>query len=450
MSPEIQVRRVAAVAPVVIAIAVIAFLVLRGGDGEIVHAKFQNAGLLIPGNRVLVAGRQVGKIDDITVDDDGYANIAMKITDGDVLPLKKDARASIRALGQAGIANRYIDLSPGAESSPALRGDVLPVNQTRGIVDIDALLTSFTDDRRANLRELIENSDQVYAGSGSRFMNAALAKFSPAFKQLAALSDDLAADDVALVNLVRQAGIASTAVASRRQDLQGAIQNTATALGAVAQERDSVADIIERAPGFLRQARGTLGRAGDTLTEIRPALRAVPAAAQPLDGTLARINSGFRPLNTTLRDLRSQLPALDRSLAGSEPLAGPVVEALTSTGAALTSLGPTFETLRLYGSDLVIGALSGFGGVASGPYDNYGHYIKANFIQSPQSAVAGNIAGLLTSQPLVPGILDLRTGLTRRCPGGNAPPAPDQSNPWELGDAICSKEDNIPASVNQP
>lgn len=443
--------RAVAPAAIVLAVVALAFVLLANGSRYTIHARFSNAGRLVTGGEVQIAGRKVGSIAAIGVTPDGLADVALSIDDHSVVPLHVGTRAAIRAVGQATIANNFVELSPGPQSAPVLRdGAVLSTSQTEGIVDIDALLDSFGPVQRANLDGLIANSASVYAGSGARYFNAMLGKLDPALAELNGVAGELALDRTGLAQLIQTANEATTAIASRSTDLSAAVRNTAVALGAVASERAALADTLARAPAVLSQARGTLASTGVALTALRPALRDVLPVAAPLHRVLAGVSSVLPQAGPVVAQLLGQLPALNDSLTGLVPLERPAVRALRSTGQSMKDLSHIFRALRFYGSDLVIGVLAGLGGIASGEYDSYGHYGKSNFVQSPQTLAAGPLASLLSAHPLVPGLLDTRTKLARRCPGGNVPPAPDGSSPWVLGKSLCTPADDIPASVNTP
>jgi len=429
----------------------ICVLVLVGGSDYRVHARFPNAGLLIAGDRVEIAGRKVGHVAHVGLARDGLADVELKIEDAAAAPLHDGTRAEIRAVGQAGIANRLVELSPGPGDAPELHGGaVLGTDRTSPIVNIDALLGSFGPRRRASMRAFIERSDQVYAGSAGPAWNAMLRKLAPASAELSGFYTEIARDGDALARLVRTANDAAGAVASRRTDLVSAVDSSARALGAIAGERRALQDTLTRAPAVLAQARGTLARTRIAVSALRPALRDVPAAAKPLGPYLGDLEATLPRARTVVNDLRGQLPALTATLRGLPPIATPVVRALGTTGRAMLDSQHIFEGLRLYGSDMVIGLLAGLGGVPTGPYDALGHYAKVEFVESPQTAVEGRFGNLLNLTDLVPGLLGVRTGATRRCPGGNQPPAPDGSSPWDLGEAMCSHEDDILASVNEP
>lgn len=450
MTGGVKPARAAALIAMLAGVAFVAILVLRG-DTYTIHARFSDAGLLVKGGRVEVAGRRVGSISKINLTDDGQADVELALEDDGVTPLHRGTRAAIRAVGQAGITNRFVDLSPGPSTQPPLAdGAVLDTDQTSGIVNLDAVLDSFGPGERANVRELLASSARIYAGSGSRYFNRMLGKLGPALAELNGTSADLARDRLAVERLISTAGATGAALASRRRDLTAAVRNTAASFGAIARERRALADTLEWMPAVLRQARGTLARAGTAVTALRPALRAVPAVAGPLREYLERMDDVLPKARPIIAQLRSQLPGLRTSLSGLRALERPAVRGLESTGRSMRDMRPMLAGVRAYGSDLILGVLAGLVGVVSSPYDGYGHYAKANFVQNLQTLPEGPLATRLAQRELVPGVLHGRTGLTRRCPGGNVPPAPDGSNPWHLGRALCSPEHDMPASVNQP
>ena len=179
------------------------------------------------------------------------------------------------------------------------------------------------------------------------------------------------------------------------------------------------------------------------------ALRDTPAAAGPLRDLLAATDATLPPAARAVTSLNAQLPQLDQALRGLITLKLPTVAALRSLGVAMKGLMPILRGFRFYGSDFGLG-LSGVFASTTGEYDALGHYIKLNLTQSPQTLASGALSQLLSQSPLVPGALDTRTGLVRRCPGGNQPPAPDGSSPWLIGAQYCTASQDTPLSVDFP
>lgn len=450
MRPTGTSLRVAVSLVLLLAVVVTALVLLRAGSYTI-HARFLSAGQLVKGGSVKVAGRKVGTISAITLTDSGQADVRLSIGDGATMPLHRGTRASIRALGQAGVANRFVALSPGSERAPQLDdGAVLGTEQTTSIVDLDAVLDSFGPQERANLQDLVANSERIFAGSGSRYFNRMLTKLDPALSQLGGLTEELARDKADFARVIDTAGRASAAIATRRGDLTSAVDNTARSLDAISGERRPLADLLDRAPRVLRQARGTLAGAGTALEAVRPALRDVPPVAEPLGDFLGKTEATLPSALPVVADLRDRLPALRASLAGLEPLRAPAVRALTSAGRALRDARHIVRGARIYGSDLLLGVFNGLAGVATANYDRWGHYARLEFTQPPQTTLGGPLSGLFSKRPLIPGLFDLRTRLLRRCPGGNTPPAIDGSSPWVPDSSLCTPSQDVPALVNQP
>lgn len=450
MTTRAPTARIVAATLLVVAAVAIASVLLRGGGYE-VHAHFQSASGLVEGGLVQVAGRKVGKISEITLTPDGQADVTLAIDDDRVAPLHDGTRATVRSLGQAGITNRFVDLAPGSDAARELPdGAVLPARQTASVVNLDALLNSFGPAQRRNLRRLIANSAEVFAGSGARWFNGMLGKLDPALAEVNGMISELARDRASLRQLIRSGNAAAGAIDSRRPDLRGAIGNIATTLEAVRSEREGLAGILDRAPPVLDQARTTLAHAGTAITTLRPVLRDVPAAAGPLDALLGRVTRVLPRATPTIAQLRRQLPGLRRGLAGLAVMRRPAVRALRSAATAFEDTRPIIRGARFYGSDFVLGILGGLIGAATNNYSRWGHYARLDYIQPPQTALSGFGSELLQGRPLVPDLLEIRTKQLRRCPGGNVPPAIDGSSPWVPDPSLCDPSQSIPASVNEP
>ncbi|MDQ4138347.1 MAG: MCE family protein, partial [Actinomycetota bacterium] len=100
------IARLAGTGAVLLAIVALA-LVLLGGDGRRPYVLyFENAGQLVKGNDVQVAGQRVGEVEDIELTDDNQAKISIAVEEP-YAPLRAGTRAVIRATSLSGVANRY-------------------------------------------------------------------------------------------------------------------------------------------------------------------------------------------------------------------------------------------------------------------------------------------------------------------------------------------------------
>src|ERR671929_2175381 len=148
-------RRVLAATPVLVAAAALAIVALgAGGDGGgyKVRAIFDNAGFVIPGEDVKVAGVRVGAVDSLDVTKDNKAAVVLNITQPGFQDFRQDASCRIRP--QSLIGERFVDCSltqphpPGQKPPPPLHkitkgpgaGEyLLPVDRNSKPVDLDLI-----------------------------------------------------------------------------------------------------------------------------------------------------------------------------------------------------------------------------------------------------------------------------------------------------------------------
>src|ERR671926_514058 len=133
-----------------VAVIVVAVILLSGGNQHTYKLVFENAGQLVKDDDVQVGGRRIGSVRKIELTEHNQAQITIAV-DNDFAPLHDGTTATIRATSLSGVANRYIALTPGANSRPALgEGSVLGTDKTTSIVDLDALFdTIYPSTRRA-------------------------------------------------------------------------------------------------------------------------------------------------------------------------------------------------------------------------------------------------------------------------------------------------------------
>jgi phospholipid/cholesterol/gamma-HCH transport system substrate-binding protein len=142
-----QIGRVLTAAVLVVAVAVLAVVLLGSSGAEYrVTARFENAGQLVKGNLVQVAGRAIGEVERIELGDDGGADVHLRITDEDYAPLRTGVQAVVRQTSLSGVANRYVDLQMPPEDRAGRDvpdGGLLPAGATTSAVDLDQLFNTF-------------------------------------------------------------------------------------------------------------------------------------------------------------------------------------------------------------------------------------------------------------------------------------------------------------------
>src|SRR5204862_4774717 len=138
-------------------------LMFGGGSGYTVTAVFPNAGQLVKGNYVEVAGRPIGKVKSIKLDENAQARVKLSVGSG-FDPLHQGTTAVIRASSLSGIANRYVELHPGPNSSPKIEnGGRIGADRTQAPVDLDQLFNTLDPKTRKGLSNFIRGSATQYS-----------------------------------------------------------------------------------------------------------------------------------------------------------------------------------------------------------------------------------------------------------------------------------------------
>jgi phospholipid/cholesterol/gamma-HCH transport system substrate-binding protein len=423
----------AAFTSVALAVVTVLAVVVLGGSTHTLNLRFIDAGQLVKGDLVEVAGRSVGSVDAITLTDDNQANVKVKIKGDDFWPLRSGTVAGIRAVGLSGVANRYVEVTPGpASGTPIADGGVIHTTRTRPIVDLDQVLTALDAPTRRRLQRLIKNGSTIFDGN-AQDANDALTYLNPAVAQSHALLSELDRDTAAVGRLVSTSAAVSATLAGRRTDLQGSITNTARTLEAIAAQRTALQDALSRAPAFLREAGRTLENSSQTFRSVKPVLRELRPAAAPLAAVLRQLPGVGRAARPAVGQLRNLLPALRAALLAVPSLDRAARPALASTTSALASALPIAAGLRPYAPDVIAGLFNGFTGTTGGYYDANGHYARIQLVTGV-AALSGTLSPLAAGQ--------LQTGLSARCPGAAVEPADDKTNPNPEDPSVCDTGQN--------
>jgi phospholipid/cholesterol/gamma-HCH transport system substrate-binding protein len=429
---------------------VVAFLMFGGGSGYTVTATFPNAGQLVKGNFVEVAGRPVGKVKSITLDDHAQARVKMSVGSG-FDPLHQGTTAVIRASSLSGIANRYVELQPGPNSAPKIdSGGEIGADKTQAPVDLDQLFNTLDPKTRKGLQNIVQGGATQYHGKADK-ANAALKYFNPAISTSARVARELVLDRASFQRFVSQTSGTVTALAERHDDLAALVGNANTTARAVAEENVALGRALGLLPDTLRRANTTFVNLRATLNDLDTLVN----ASKPATKRLAPLFAQLRPLVTdarpTIRDLRllirragpnndlieltGKMPTLDRIAKQTFP----------HDIAALQKALPVISYIRPYTPDLT-GWIEKFGHGAAN-YDANGHFARVQPIFNNFNYDDNPTGPVLTA---LPANLSGRNGLvprnSARCPGAAVQPAPDGSNPWRdtSGTLDCDPTDVLP------
>ena len=423
-------------------IAVVAVILLRDGDSTTYRLRFHDAGQLVKDDDVQVGGRRVGSVRDIRLTDDNEAEIEIAVGH-DFAPLHEGTTATIRATSLSGIANRYVALTPGANSRPRLPGGtLLRTDATTSIVDLDELFDTLDPPTRAALQQFVQGNAGWYVGRG-RQANEAARYLDPALSSSRALVDEVVRDQDTFDAFLRSSSRTVGALAARRGDLADLVSNANTTAAAIGDENASLARALGLLPDTLRKANTTFVNLRATLDDLDVLVAASKPATKRLAPFLAELRPLVRDARPTIADLRTlvrrpgagnDLVDLLRRTPRLEQVARP---ALRNSTQALKDSTPVLRFARPYTSDLV-GWLRDFG-VGAANYDANGHFARIQPIFNAYSFADNPSGGTLT--PIAPSqrLAGLQTGVVRRCPGAASQPPTDGSAPWRdaLGSLDC-------------
>ena len=436
--------RVAALAGLIAAAALIAFLMFGGSGKYEVTAVFDNAGQLVKGNQVQVGGRPVGTITDIRLNDDGQAEVKMEVDDDELTPLTKGTTATIRATSLSGIANRYVSLKLGPNGGRTIDdGGRIGGDQTNAPVDLDQLFNTLDPDTRTALRRVIQGSGDWYAGKSKQAAESTK-YLSPALFTTSELTKEIMLDDNVFERFVLDTSKTVSALAERRDDLASLVGNANATARAIGDENVALDQALARLPNSLRKANTTFVNLRSTLDDLDPLV----AESKPATKKLAPFLRQLRPLvhdaQPTIHDLRQliRLPGRENDLteltAKQPRLARLVSIAFPRTILALQTSLPFVGYARQYTPDLAAWVTK-FGANSAANYDANGHYARIQPIFGGFAFNDNPAGGLLT--PLLPGqdrLTGFDQGNLKRCPGGATQPPPDRSAPLPAPDCDTS------------
>jgi phospholipid/cholesterol/gamma-HCH transport system substrate-binding protein len=429
------------IAGVVATVVIVAALMFGGGNGYEVTAEFQNASQLVKGNLVEIGGQPVGKVKDISLEQNGLAAVKFSVSD-DFAPLHDGSAATIRANSLSGIANRYVSLQPGPDTGadPIPSGGTIRADDTTSAVDLDQIFNTLDPATRRGLQQLIRGSATQLRGKG-KLANASLHYLSPALSTSSRLTQELARDQVEFGRFVTDTAGAVTTIAQRRDDLSQLVGNANATTRAIGDENVSLNQALRVLPATLRQANSTFVDLGSTLDDLDALVSAAKPATRRLTPFLRQLRPLVRDANPTIRDLRLLIrePGANNDLIAlltKEPRLASLARAdFPRTIRALQKGQPVVEYLRPYAPDFT-GWLTKFAEGAAN-YDANGHFARIQPIFNAFTLTDTPSGAFLTAAPPSQRLSGFQTHRQQRCPGGATQPPPDGSAPYVEPQTTC-------------
>jgi phospholipid/cholesterol/gamma-HCH transport system substrate-binding protein len=419
------VARVVALLLVLLAVAVLAYLLFVGAGGYRVKAVFVDAGQLVRGNQVQAGGVAIGSVEDVDVTQSGQAEVTLEIDNDDYKPLRRGTRLLIKQTSLSGIANRFVDVQVGPDDGEEIPdGGRIDADDTQTAVELDSVFSIFGPRTRKATQDFIAGQAEAIRGRGGE-LQAGVRYLNPALSTGSRLFGELTRDNRLLRDFLVDSSALVTALGERGGDLTGVVRNLNTTFDALGSQQAALAESIERLPPFMRRANTTFVNLRAALDDVDPVVDAAKPVARRLGPFLDEARLFARDAEPTVRDLSRTIssPGGDNDLIelidSFPPLARAALDprrvngatrrgAFPETAQALRDAAPTIAQGRPYTPDLV-GWLDDFS--ATGAYDALGGFSRAWL----------NFSEILYG----PGP---KLRQFRRCPGANEEPASDRSN----------------------
>jgi phospholipid/cholesterol/gamma-HCH transport system substrate-binding protein len=429
--------RILAVGGLAVVVLVVAFLVFSGGGGATYHLIFSEADQLVKGDQVEVGGVSVGSVTNIVLTHDFKAEVTIHVNSS-LTPLHEGTTAQVRVPGLAGVANRYISLSPGPNNMRSLSaGATLPASATKEVTDLDQFFDIFNPKTRKGLQQFIQGQAELYVGS-SRALGESAEYVGPALTATDHFFNELVSDQPVFTNFLVETAKAVTTIGARSEPLTDLIGNADKTFEAIGDEQTQLAQGFKQLPVTLRQGNRTFSELPATfaaleklVVESRPTTKPLTTLLERLHGLLTTATPATHDFalafsrpgpNNDLTDLVRALPALAQALVTSSPATVTAEKESVPITAFLGPYSPDLEgTLRTFGQ-------------TSAYYDANGHYVRANLILPDFKVGSNNTLTPTTPQSALEG---LQTGQLRRCPGAATQPAPDGSSPFVDSELTC-------------
>ncbi len=436
-SPSLIARLLAAGA-LGIVVLVVAYLIFAGGGGATYHFAFANAGQLVKGDQVQVGGVPVGSVTNIELNKRFKAIVTIHVN-ASLTPLHQGTVAQVRVPSLATVADRYIALTPGPNSAPALpAGSTLPVSATKEVVDLDTLFDTLNPATRKGLQEVIQGFAEQFAGA-SRAYGQSVEYFPAATSATDHFFSELVLDQPVFTHFIVETAKAVTTIAGRKEALTDLIGNADTTFHAIGSQQEDLAQGLKELPVALQAGNEVFAGIPPTFAKLSTLVEASKPTSKPLNTLFTKL----RPLlvtatpvvanfsqafsspgpNNDLTEFANALPALAKALSTAAPATVQTLRESVPITAVFGPYTPDLEgTLRTFGQ-------------AGAYYDANGHYVRiAPVFPDFKLGANNNLTPASISQALE-GIL---SDQLRRCPGSATQRPADGSAPFtDEGQLSC-------------
>ncbi|MGZ5419209.1 MAG: MlaD family protein [Solirubrobacterales bacterium] len=398
-------RRMIAIAAGLLGLGLFVAWPATGDDGGpyLVRAIFDNAGFVVPGEEVRVAGANVGTVEsvDVTMPGEvvsrdgaaipGKAVVVLKIDDPGFRDFRQDASCLIRP--QSLIGEKFVECSPtqphapgGApppelaqvpDGQPGAGQRLLPLEQNAKGVDIDLVQNIMRRPYADRFRLILNELGAGFAARGED-LGQIIERADPALQQTDRVLAVLAGQNQTLAGLARDSDAVLAPLARERSHITGFFQNANITNAAVLERKADFEAGLQRLPKSLHELKLTMADLGRLTEQGIPLFTDLNAGAK----NISRATQRLGPLADAGTPALKSLGTAGQTAGPKIAAADPVLQQLANLGVTsapvaknLSSLLDTFSRTKgfSYLMDFVyntVGSVNGF--------DQFGHFLRAN------------------------------------------------------------------------
>jgi virulence factor Mce-like protein len=286
-----------------------------------ISANVADAKKLTTGVDVRIGGKRVGQVNGITPEKGPngryYSRLTLKL-DQTVAELPRDTTLRIRP--KSVIGAKYVELAPGTSRETIPAGGTIRESATSASVDLDQVTGLFDANLRRSVRTVVAEASDGFAGRGAD-LNAALAVLPDVLDRTATVLQNVSDPRTNLAGLIRGADAATQALLPTLGDLGPLLRGVRVTFGALADESPALAQVLQRSPATLAEARAAsaaltpvLRDAAALARELRPGTDQLPETVAALHRVAVRGIPVLKRAPVLGRQLEATLRATDRNL----------------------------------------------------------------------------------------------------------------------------------------
>ena len=260
----------------------------RFDAGNSYYAEFSNVSNLRTGTIVRIAGVEVGKVENVSINPDATVRVGF-FADKSVV-LTQGSRAVIRYDNLFG--DRYLALEEGTGGLKTLRpGQTIPLTHTQPALDLDAVIGGFKPLFRAlnpqQVNDLTQQLIEAFEGQGP-----AIGTF---LQQAAVVTNTLADRDLLIGQVIDNLNVVLGSLGGQSDRLDKAVTSLSELIGRLAERRTDISNAV----AYTDAATGSLA---DLLAQARAPFQKVVAETDRVAGIAVGDHEYLENLLQTLPD----------------------------------------------------------------------------------------------------------------------------------------------------